>query len=155
MAGRRDAGAFPSIPCRISAPGKLAAGKQELPFSYDLPCTAFPRSHCGCRNCLQRLHADLYCKGQDHTEENPYGYVNDPNDRTSVSRWYGMRLQITRREDDGRLAIFSLDFPRRKSSGAVSFAAETRADWAVRYQNRFFAVISSPSDPGELPPPLE
>lgn len=66
-----------------------------------------------------------------------------------------MKLQITRKEEDGRLAMFSLDFPRRHTASGVKFADETRQDWAESYQNRFFAVIASPSDPGELPPPLE
>jgi hypothetical protein len=63
-----------------------------------------------------------------------------------------IQLVIQRRQPDGSLTKFTAEFPNRKQATVLKGSI---AMWKEIYHNRFFAMIASPVDPGEMPPPLE
>lgn len=59
-----------------------------------------------------------------------------------------VQVRITRQNDDGSIRLWSDEIPKdpfyQKSEEMAEF-----------YNRKFFTLIASPSDPGELPPPLQ
>lgn len=92
--------------------------------------------------------------------KNEYG-IQTMDDDDIYMRYFAWELHFTRRMPDGSTSIYVDEFPNRDmpfKAIALSHPGEsTRLAkmWRESYHVKTFVLVSSPSDPGELPPPLE
>lgn len=121
---------------RVSAPSTLGNALvvqhsechvYRLPFSFDVPCDYWGRS--------------AIIDPDDRDDERDFGLL------------YTLDLHITRSLGDNRSDTILVQFPRKKD---VEIAMERHSNlWRNLYQRRFFSLVCSPVDPGEIAPPLE
>ena len=136
----KDRGELPAMSCKIAVPESMDGGVHELPFVFDLPCTAWPRSH-----IVNML-----------TENNHDIQIDDFDDGTFI-RWYSWELHISRRLANGMSSVFVHESPNKSlvtPKNALVWEKFAKA-WLNTYHYKTIVVITSPSEPGEMPPPLE
>lgn len=111
----------------------------RLPFAFDFPCNSWNRAYTVCP------------EGVD--DDAPY-----------FSQYYTFEIHVTRVLEDSRPSTSQPSQNRTRTQTLIA-TFPTREEirvlqndhelWRNRYNGRFFALIASPADPGELPPPLE
>lgn len=74
---------------------------------------------------------------------------------SSFNNWYSLELAITKRHEKGGNTQVIIEMPDRKVATSLNRKDHYEKLWRDVYYNKFFALVASPVDPGELPPPLE